>query len=81
MVVIGEARVGKTSLSYKFWAGEFDPEQQSSINASHLVKVLKVSDGKPNVKLNIWVGLSDSGHSGIGEVPFFEPHVLSGCQW
>ena len=26
VVVIGEARVGKTSLSYKFWAGEFDSD-------------------------------------------------------
>ena len=36
VVVIGEARVGKTSLSYKFWAGEFDPEQQSSISNSSI---------------------------------------------
>ena len=52
VVILGEARVGKTSLSLRFVRNEFDKEQDSTVDASFLDK--KVAVGDKNVILNIW---------------------------
>ena len=52
IVVLGEARVGKTSLTLRFVKNQFDKEQDSTIDASFLSK--KVSVGEKSVNLNIW---------------------------
>ena len=52
VVVLGEARVGKTSITLRFVKNEFDKEQDSTIDASFLGK--KVTVGERNVMLNIW---------------------------
>ena len=52
IVVLGEARVGKTSLTLRFVKNEFDKEQDSTIDASFLGK--KVTVGQKSIMLNIW---------------------------
>jgi small GTP-binding protein len=52
IVVLGEARVGKTSLTTKFVQGQFDKLQPSTVDASYQEKVLQVGDQK--AKLVVW---------------------------
>ena len=52
IVVLGEARVGKTSLSMKFVHGQFDKQQSSTVDASCLEKVIQV--GEKRVKMIVW---------------------------
>jgi len=52
IVVLGEARVGKTSISLRFVNNTFNKEQMSTVDASFLDK--KVTVGERTVKLNIW---------------------------
>ena len=44
VVVLGDARVGKTSLTTKFVQGQFDELQSPSIAASYLNKTLQIGD-------------------------------------
>mmetsp|Transcript_45610 Transcript_45610/g.52527 ORF Transcript_45610/g.52527 Transcript_45610/m.52527 type:complete len:249 (+) Transcript_45610:264-1010(+) len=52
IVVLGEGRVGKTSMTFKYVKGQFDPHEISTQNASYLEQTLTV-DGT-GVKLHIW---------------------------
>jgi len=44
IVVLGEARVGKTSLTLRFCRNEFDDKQISTIDASCLERKLQVNN-------------------------------------
>lgn len=52
IVVLGEGRVGKTSLTLKFVENRFDDGQESTINANFLTKSISVG-GKTGT-FNIW---------------------------
>ncbi|KAG2392690.1 hypothetical protein C9374_011415 [Naegleria lovaniensis] len=52
IVLLGEGRVGKTSLTLRFIKDVFDEHQQSTIQATYLQKDLKVGD--QNVCLSVW---------------------------
>ena len=52
VVILGEARVGKTSLTLRFVKDKFDKDQDSTIDASFLSK--KVDVNGRSVNLNIW---------------------------
>lgn len=52
IVLLGEGRVGKTSLTLRFIKDLFDEHQQSTIQATYLQKDLKVGD--QNVCLSVW---------------------------
>ena len=52
IVVLGEARVGKTSLTLRFCKNEFDENQQSTLDASYLEKTIQLEDCP--YKLIIW---------------------------
>lgn len=54
IVVLGEGRVGKTSISLKYVNDEFDDQQESTINASYLEKKILLESKQP-VRLAIWV--------------------------
>eukprot|EP00330_Aristerostoma_sp_ATCC50986_P011583 CAMPEP_0114586246 /NCGR_PEP_ID=MMETSP0125-20121206/9521_1 /TAXON_ID=485358 ORGANISM="Aristerostoma sp., Strain ATCC 50986" /NCGR_SAMPLE_ID=MMETSP0125 /ASSEMBLY_ACC=CAM_ASM_000245 /LENGTH=127 /DNA_ID=CAMNT_0001781595 /DNA_START=47 /DNA_END=430 /DNA_ORIENTATION=+ len=52
VVMLGEGRVGKTSLTLKYCVNKFDENQESTINASYLDKEVKFGD--QSKKLAIW---------------------------
>jgi Ras-related protein Rab-21 len=52
VVLLGEGRVGKTSILLRYTRGEYDDRQVSTIQASYLDKNLII--GNQNVQLNIW---------------------------
>ena len=53
VVMLGEGRVGKTSLTSRFVNGKFDKEEKSTINASYLEKQVEVANGNI-VNIAIW---------------------------
>ncbi|KAM3137171.1 hypothetical protein pb186bvf_010717 [Paramecium bursaria] len=53
IVMLGEGRVGKTSLTIRFCKDQFDDAQESSINATCLEKVVALEQKQP-IKLAIW---------------------------
>ena len=52
VVLLGEGRVGKTSIVMRFTRDQFNDKQQSTINAMYLDKQIKVN--QKDVILNIW---------------------------
>jgi Ras-related protein Rab-21 len=52
VVILGEGRVGKTSILLRYTKGEYDEKQISTLQASYLDKKLLVSG--VNVHLSIW---------------------------
>jgi len=52
VVILGEGRVGKTSLTTKYCLGQFDENEESTINASYLQKEVEV-DGQKRT-MTIW---------------------------
>jgi len=52
IVLLGEGRVGKTSLTLRFIKNVFDDQQQSTIQATYLQKDIKIGDKK--VTLSVW---------------------------
>ena len=53
MIVLGDERVGKTSLTIKFTTGQFDDSQPVTLNASYHSKKIDVKDGR-KMELQIW---------------------------
>jgi small GTP-binding protein len=52
VVMIGEAGVGKTSLTVSLCDGEFDPSSPSTVGCSYLTKTLHLRS--QSVTLNVW---------------------------
>jgi len=52
VVLLGEGRVGKTSILLRYIEGKYDDKQVSTLQASYLEKSIKV--GSTNVKLSVW---------------------------
>jgi len=52
VVLLGEGRVGKTSLTLKYVKGTFSDRQESTIQATFLAKRINIS--KQSMELNIW---------------------------
>ncbi|KAL4434967.1 hypothetical protein ABPG74_017723 [Tetrahymena malaccensis] len=53
IVIIGEGRVGKTSLTLRYCKGEYSDTQESTINVSYLEKTVQVNE-TDKVNIAIW---------------------------
>jgi Ras-related protein Rab-21 len=52
IVLLGEGRVGKTSILLRYIRGSFQEKQQSTLQASYLDKRLDVGD--TSAQLSVW---------------------------
>jgi Ras-related protein Rab-21 len=52
IVLLGEGRVGKTSILLRYTKGEYNDRQTSTLQASYIDK--KISIGGNNIQLSIW---------------------------
>ena len=52
VVLLGEGRVGKTSILLRYIRGSFQEKQQSTLQASYLDKRLDVGD--TSAQLSVW---------------------------
>jgi Ras-related protein Rab-21 len=52
IVLLGEGRVGKTSILLRYIKGEYSDQQISTLQASYLDK--KISIGTQQVQLSVW---------------------------
>jgi GTPase SAR1 family protein len=75
VVIIGEGRVGKTSIMIRFVEDKFNIKQQTTVNASYLQKTVTIEGS--SATLNIWVHLL-SGYRRARSVPRAQPPVLQG---
>ena len=65
IVLLGEGRVGKTSLTLRFIKDVFDDNQQSTIQATYLQKDIIV--GNQQVTLSVW---DTAGQEVRGKIEF-----------
>lgn len=68
IVVLGEGRVGKTSMTLKYTKNEFHDDQESSINACYLEKDLKLLNHSKIVKLAIWDTAGQEKYNAVAPV-------------
>ena len=53
LVLLGEGRVGKTSILLRYIRGSFTEKQQSTLQASYLEKRIAIGDGK-TAQVSVW---------------------------
>eukprot|EP00345_Euplotes_harpa_P013464 CAMPEP_0168345876 /NCGR_PEP_ID=MMETSP0213-20121227/17867_1 /TAXON_ID=151035 /ORGANISM="Euplotes harpa, Strain FSP1.4" /LENGTH=234 /DNA_ID=CAMNT_0008354281 /DNA_START=12 /DNA_END=716 /DNA_ORIENTATION=+ len=66
LIVLGESRVGKTSIMLRYCKNVFDEGQISTTDASNLEKQLKIDD--TNVKLFIWDTAGQEEYHALNQV-------------
>jgi Ras-related protein Rab-21 len=54
VVLLGEGRVGKTSILLRYTKGEYSDKQVSTLQASYLDKKISVGNPPTSVQLSIW---------------------------
>lgn len=70
VVLLGEGRVGKTSILLRYVRGEFDDRQQSTIQASYLDKKVKVKN--QDIHLSIWDTAGQERYHSLGPIYYRE---------
>jgi len=72
IVLLGEGRVGKTSLCLRYCKGMFSESQESTIQATYLEKRLTL--GKQSVKLMIWDTAGQERFHSLGPLYYRDAH-------
>lgn len=70
VVLLGEGRVGKTSILLRYTKGQYDDRQTSTLQASYLDKQLTV--GSTEVKLSIWDTAGQERFHALGPIYYRE---------
>lgn len=73
IVLLGEGRVGKTSILLRYTKGEYDDKQVSTLQASYLDKKLMV--GGINVQLSIWDTAGQERFHALGPIYYRDAHA------
>lgn len=68
IVVLGQGRVGKTSMTLKFTKNQFNDDQESSINACYLERDVKLVQHDCKVKLAIWDTAGQEKYNAVAPV-------------
>ena len=66
VVVLGEARVGKTSLTHRFVNGNFNEKQPSTVDATCMEKLVKA--GSQSLKMIIWDTAGQERYHALNQV-------------
>lgn len=53
VIILGQERVGKTSLALRFCKGTWSENQEVTLNATNFTRVLNL-DNRPPLELSIW---------------------------
>ena len=70
LVILGEARVGKTSITLRYCKGNFSENQKSSTNAAYFNKQLTVDD--KTVNLCIWDTAGQEEYHALNSVYYWD---------
>lgn len=54
MIILGDCGVGKTTMLYKYYNGNFNHENQSTVGVSFVSKYINSDKYNDNIKLQIW---------------------------
>ena len=79
LVLLGEGRVGKTSIVVRFVKGKYDDAMQSTLQASFLSKTISI--GSDPVVLNIWDTAGQERFHALGPIYYRDADgaLLGGC--
>eukprot|EP01080_Neovahlkampfia_damariscottae_P000392 gene392-6806_t len=66
IVLLGEGRVGKTSLTLRYVNNEFEDKQKSTVQATYLQKVVKLAD--KSITLSIWDTAGQERYHALGPI-------------
>lgn len=74
-------RVGKTSLTTKYCLGQFNENEESTINASYLQKDIEIEGQKKTLAIWVYLGYYQSpiiikGYSWTGEIRCYGTNLL-----
>ena len=75
IVLLGEGRVGKTSILLRYIRGEYTDQQTSTIQASYLDK--KISTGGSTVNLSVWDTAGQERFHALGPIYYRDAGTLS----
>ena len=72
IVVLGEARVGKTSITVRFCQNDFNDKQKSTLNAAHMDQTVRINDpnsqASKQYKLSIWDTAGQERHRALNTI-------------
>ena len=66
IVLLGEGRVGKTSILLRYIRGEYDDKQVSTLQASYLDK--RVTVGSETAQLSVWDTAGQERYHALGPI-------------
>ena len=75
VVLLGEGRVGKTSILLRYTRGEYSDRQVSTLQASYLDK--KIDVGSASVQLSIWDTAGQERFHALGPIYYRDAGMLS----
>lgn len=75
VVLLGEGRVGKTSILLRYTRGEYSDRQVSTLQASYLDK--KIDVGSASVQLSIWDTAGQERFHALGPIYYRDAGIIS----
>jgi Ras-related protein Rab-21 len=79
IVLLGEGRVGKTSILLRYIRGEYDDRQVSTLQASYLDKKLVVGD--TTAQLSVWDTAGQERYHALGPIYYRDAGIIIvGCR-
>mmetsp|Transcript_29790 Transcript_29790/g.55215 ORF Transcript_29790/g.55215 Transcript_29790/m.55215 type:complete len:110 (+) Transcript_29790:71-400(+) len=75
IVLLGEGRVGKTSILLRYIRGEYSDNQISTLQASYLDKKITVSGA--NVQLSVWDTAGQERFHALGPIYYRDASMLN----
>ena len=74
IVLLGEGRVGKTSILLRYIRGEYSDQQVSTLQASYLDK--KISVGGTSVQLSVWDTAGQERFHALGPIYYRDAGMI-----
>lgn len=74
VVLLGEGRVGKTSLTLRFCQNKFSDTQESTISASFLKKTVELPGTSDRVTLAVWDTAGQERFHALGPIYYRDSH-------
>jgi Ras-related protein Rab-21 len=75
IVLLGEGRVGKTSILLRYIKGEYSDQQISTLQASYLDKKVTIN-GSVNVQLSVWDTAGQERFHALGPIYYRDAGIF-----
>lgn len=68
VIILGQERVGKTSLALKFCKNTFSETQEVTLNATNFTRVLNMPNNQAPIELSIWDTAGQERYHALNQV-------------